>query len=77
MQVTVWVNIHTSCLPFNLCAFSETSFKLPEPWYDLVALKFSTSVDRHGHHQPPEVFFGGVVYGVSSNNPHNLEVSVL
>lgn len=55
--------------------YAETKFQLPEPWYDNVALKFSTTADRHGHHQPPAVFFGGVVYGISASNPHKIEFS--
>mmetsp|Transcript_16311 Transcript_16311/g.30449 ORF Transcript_16311/g.30449 Transcript_16311/m.30449 type:complete len:215 (+) Transcript_16311:94-738(+) len=69
LSVEEMANIYVSTF------YAETHFKLPEPYYDNVALKFSTSVDRHGHHPPPELFYDGVVYGVSASNPHNIEFS--
>lgn len=69
LTVKEMANIYVSTM------YAETQFKLPEPWYDDVALKFSTVTDRHGHHHPPEVFFSGVVYGISAANPHHIEFS--
>lgn len=51
--------------------YGETVFELPEPYYDTVALKFYTTASKHGHFQPPEIFYSGVIYGITSENSHN------
>lgn len=55
--------------------YAETQFVLPEPHYDRVSLKFSTKTDRNGHKAPADIFYSGVIYGVSAFNPHGIEFS--
>jgi hypothetical protein len=51
--------------------YGETIFELPEPDYETVSLKFQTTATKYGHFQPPEVFYTGVIYGITSDNSHN------
>ena len=53
--------------------YAETSFVLPLPSYDTVKIRFHTSVSDHGNDPPPDIFFQGVTFGITSQNPYNLE----
>ncbi len=53
---------------------SETTFSLPEPHYDFVTVKFHSTASKHGHFRLPEIFYDGVVYGLTWENSHKLEV---
>ena len=55
--------------------FAETSFVLPQPHADTIRVRFHQSVNKHGNHRLPAFFYDGVTFGISSENPHNLEVS--
>ena len=52
---------------------AETSFVLPLPSYDTVKLRFHTSVPDQGTVAPPDIFYRGVMFGLTSQNPFNLE----
>lgn len=56
--------------------YAETIFELPSNTNnDLVSLKFHTSASKYGHFQPPEIFYSGVMFAISSENSHNNPVS--
>ena len=57
----------------RVCMYAETSFVLPLPSYDTVKIRFHTSVSDHGNDPPPDIFFQGVTFGITSQNPYNLE----
>lgn len=61
-------NIYTNTL------YAETIFELPDPFFDTVSLQFHTSATKHGHFQPPEIFYSGVIYGITSDNSHGHKV---
>jgi hypothetical protein len=55
--------------------YGETVFDLPEPDYGSVSLRFHTMATQDGHFQPPELFYSGVIYGITSDNSHDSPVS--
>ena len=57
----------------RVCMYAETSFELPLPSYDTIKIRFQTSVSDHGNDPPPDIFFQGVTFGITSQNPYNLE----
>jgi hypothetical protein len=40
-------------------------------------MRFVPHVDKHGTHELPEMFYEGVMFGVSSMNSHEVEVGIL
>jgi hypothetical protein len=54
---------------------AETQFWLPEPSNDRIKLRFHRGATKEGNHQPPELFYSGVVYGLTAYNSHELEFS--
>jgi hypothetical protein len=52
---------------------AETAFVLPSPSYDTVKLRFQSSVSSQGTVSPPDIFFKGVTFGITSQNPYSLE----
>lgn len=52
---------------------AETAFVLPSPSYDTVKLRFQSSVSSHGTEAPPDMFFQGVTFGITSQNPYSLD----
>ena len=40
-----------------------------------IKLRFFTAADKHGTHALPEVFYSGVIFGISANNSHALQAS--
>ena len=52
---------------------AETQFSLPLPSYDTIKLRFHSAVTQKGVHQPPELFYQGVVFGISDTNSHDLD----
>lgn len=50
----------------------ETQLWLPNPWYDQVKLRFHPAATSAGHHRPPELFYKGVLFGLSDQNSHRL-----
>jgi len=51
----------------------ETMFKLPEPYYDTIGTRFHTTASKHGHFRLPDLFYTGVVYGITAENSHGME----
>lgn len=52
--------------------YAETIFELPTDLKnDLISLKFHTSASKYGHFQPPEIFYDGVIFAISSENSNN------
>lgn len=56
-----------------ITANAETHFILPLPSYDTVTLKYQSFVDKHGVFRPPELFHHGVLFGLTAENPYDLE----
>ena len=52
---------------------AETEFTLPLPSYDTIKLRFHSAVTLKGSHQPPEMFYNGVTFGLTEGNSHNLD----
>ena len=53
----------------------ETLFEMPGPSYDTIKLRFHSEASKHGHFRPPDFFYEGVVYGLTWQNSHDLDVS--
>ena len=51
---------------------AETHFWLPLPSNDIVTLKYHRSATNDGVHQPPSFFYEGVLFGITTENSHNL-----
>jgi hypothetical protein len=45
------------------------------PGVTSVQLRFHSSVSKHGNFPPPDVFYAGVVFGITWENSHALEVN--
>jgi hypothetical protein len=56
---------------------SETMFQMPQPNVGSIKLRFHTDASKHGHFRPPAVFYEGVTYGLTWENSHHLEVSLV
>lgn len=52
--------------------YGETNFCMPEPSKDQVKLRFHAAATKKGTHQPPELFYQGVVFGLTDQNSHDL-----
>jgi hypothetical protein len=50
----------------------ETAFILPEPYYDDIKVRFHKAVDKEGAFEPPQLFYEGVMFGITDNNSHDL-----
>lgn len=51
----------------------ETSLELPEPFgEEEIKVRFHSGVDKHGSFQPPQLFYDGVIFGLTDDNPHSL-----
>jgi hypothetical protein len=53
--------------------YAESQFWMPPPSFDQVRLRFQTHAAVHGSFRPPDLFYQGVVFGISDQNPHDLE----
>ena len=51
---------------------AETQFWMPLPSYNVITMKFHQQVSKHGNFHPPQLFYDGVVFGISSDNAHDL-----
>jgi hypothetical protein len=54
--------------------WAETEFCIPSIYKHSptkVRLRFDTVADHEGHHEPPSLFYDGVVYGVSAEVAHD------
>ncbi len=51
--------------------YAETQFWMPD--YDRVKIRFHTKSDKEGTIAPPDMFYEGVTYGVTSYNSHDIE----
>jgi len=51
---------------------AETQFWMPLPSYNIITMKFHQQVSKHGTFNPPQLFYDGVVFGLSSDNSHDL-----
>ncbi len=58
----------------SLFRFLETHLKLPLN-DDLIHFKFQQRADMYGHFRLPTMFFTGVTFGLTWQNPHDLYVS--
>ena len=56
----------------NVAMNMETEFSMPLPSMDAVKLRFHSTVSEHGTHNPPELFYEGVTFGLTHENPYNL-----
>ena len=52
---------------------AETEFTMPPPSKDIVKLRFHSSATEHGTHSPPQMFYQGVIFGLSHENPFGLD----
>ena len=52
---------------------AETEFTMPSPSKNFVKLRFHSSVTEHGTHSPPEMFYEGVTFGLTHENPYSLQ----
>ena len=52
---------------------AETEFTMPPPSKDIVKLRFHSSATEHGTHSAPQMFYEGVVFGLSHENPYGLD----
>ncbi len=50
----------------------ETNFLMPLPSYDQIKLRFHSAATPKGIHQLPEMFYAGVVFGLTDENSHEL-----
>ena len=51
----------------------ETNFWMPRPSYDQIKIRFHASAPKHGTHEPPEMFYQGVIFGLTDTNSHILD----
>ena len=51
----------------------ETNLQMPLPSYDQIKLRFHSSATPKGTHQLPELFYKGVVFGLTDENSHDLK----
>lgn len=56
---------------------AETLFVMPRPAYGTVKLRFHPSATEHGTHHLPEMFYRGVTFGITDNNPFQLKYTAL
>lgn len=52
---------------------AETQFTLPLPSYNTIKLRYHSAATHKGVHQPPELFYEGVVFGLTDMDSHQLE----
>lgn len=57
----------------HITQIAETEFWLPLPSYDIVKLHYHSHASKHGTISPPELFYSGVTFGLSTENSHSLE----
>lgn len=50
--------------------------ELPFPEFGTFNMRFVQTVDKHGTHELPELFYEGVMFGLSSGNSHGVEVCI-
>ena len=56
-------------------AGAETSFVLPpEEGEGKISLRFHQAVSKNGNRELPSMFYKGVMFGITSQNSHSLEV---
>lgn len=55
-------------------SLTDNEVELPFPDAGTFSMRFVQAVDKHGTHDLPEMFYEGVMFGVSSGNSHNVEV---
>lgn len=51
----------------------ETNFWMPLPSYDQIKIRFHAAAPKHGTHEPPEIFYQGVIFGLTDANSHYLD----
>ncbi len=55
--------------------YAETKFILPPPSDEVVKLRFHTySIKTQFHKEPPQLFYDGVVFGLTATNSYNIKV---
>ena len=54
---------------------SESTFWLPGPYYNVVKLRHFTHVGDDGNFALPDIFYDGVVYGLTWEHSHDNEVN--
>eukprot|EP00596_Hydrurales_sp_CCMP1899_P006160 CAMPEP_0119053110 /NCGR_PEP_ID=MMETSP1177-20130426/74202_1 /TAXON_ID=2985 /ORGANISM="Ochromonas sp, Strain CCMP1899" /LENGTH=206 /DNA_ID=CAMNT_0007032937 /DNA_START=221 /DNA_END=841 /DNA_ORIENTATION=- len=52
---------------------AQTQFSMHSPESDIVNLRFYKAAPQHGTPPPPELFYEGVTFGLSEENPFSLE----
>jgi hypothetical protein len=52
---------------------TETEIHLPT--FEIIKFKFHTAIDLYGSFRLPAMFYNGVTFGITSQNPHNIQVS--
>jgi hypothetical protein len=66
------LNNHQQSILHHNLLHGETNFQLPEPYYDHIKVRFHQSVGQEGSYEPPQLFYDGVMFGLTDSNSHNL-----
>lgn len=53
--------------------YGETQVWMPLPSYDVVRFRFFQQINKHGNFPLPNLFYGGVIFGISDGNSHDIE----
>ena len=53
---------------------SESTFWLPQPYYNVIKLRHFDQVDDGGNFPLPDIFYEGVVFGLTCESSHDNEV---
>ena len=52
----------------------DNQVEMPPPYGGSFNMRFVPVVDKHGTHELPDMFYEGVMFGISHGNSHNVEV---
>ena len=55
----------------------DNQIEMPAPYGGSFNMRFVPVVDKHGTHELPDMFYEGVMFGISHGNSHNVEVNTL
>lgn len=54
---------------------AETEIMMPPPYTGTISYRFMQSVDKFGTHELPDMFYEGVMFGISAENSHHVKYS--
>lgn len=63
---------HEQAVIQNRLLHAETNIYLPPPRDEFIHFKFHQSIDKYGTFRLPTMFYTGVTFGLTVQNPHNV-----